>query len=107
MKVRSVYFLAQNVMRVSTITHVVARTIQLEIICASAKHIHAVAMNLLSQENDRKCRQTTTKRTHRYSIQTKMTCKDDEPTLKDDNKPMDTIRKDEENQIHHDDGNKY
>jgi len=45
------------------------------------KHIHAVAMNLLSQENDRKCRQTTTtKRTHRYSIQTKMTCKNDEPT---------------------------
>jgi len=71
------------------------------------KHIHAVAMNLLSQEDDRKCRQTTTKNTHRYSIQIKMTCKDDEPTLKDDDKPMETICKDEKNQIHNDDGNKY
>lgn len=64
------------------------------------KHIHAVAMNLLSQKTDSKCRQTTnTKSTHRRSIQTKMTCKDGEP--------METTRKDEENQLHRDnDGNK-
>ncbi|CAI6348365.1 unnamed protein product [Macrosiphum euphorbiae] len=53
-------------------------------------------MNLLSQKTDSKCRQTTkTKSTHRRSIQTKMTCKDDEP--------METTSINEENQSHHDD----
>jgi len=60
-------------------------------------HIHAVEMNLISQKPTENVDKKLKEIAHTDVVQAKITCKDDEP--------METAHIDEENKLHHDDGN--